>query len=136
MTTHTWYLRTRNMRSFKQLVPTGDGIKLIRALPDTVKSPQLTADWKNLLALVAKGVLPMWEFMGDIENMVKELVRVFGGVSEEKGSYDAYLIPEGVKEYSYTKDGKEVRGSPVSVETGISAGETNIPETVKYPVAS
>jgi len=166
-------------RKKKQLVPTGDGIKLIRALPDVVKSPQLTADWENKLALVAKGESPMQEFMEGIEGMVKELVREYGGVSEEKGlfgdgayevlgkcpkcggdvakgkhgaycrnkcgmnvsramgaalsdsqvknlldgkktllkglngkkgSYDAYLIPEGVKEYSYTKDGKEVQG--------------------------
>ncbi len=166
-------------REKKRLVPTEDGIKLIRALPNTVKSPQLTADWENSLALVAKGELPMQEFMDGIENMVKELVQEFGSISEEKGlfgdgacevlgkcpkcggdvakgkygaycknkcgmnvlramgaalsdsqvkslldgkktlvkglngkkgSYDAYLIPEGVKEYSYTKDGKEVKG--------------------------
>lgn len=29
----------------------------------------------------------------------------------KKGSYDAYLIPEGIEDYSYTKDGKEVKGS-------------------------
>ncbi|MEY8393086.1 DNA topoisomerase 3 [Lachnospiraceae bacterium 45-W7] len=166
-------------RKKKQLVPTEEGIKLIGVLPDAVKSPQLTADWENALALVAKGELPMQEFMGDIEKMVKGFVREFGGVSEEKGlfgdgvyevlgkcpkcggdvvkgkygaycrnkcgmnvgrvmgaaltdsqvkslldgkktlvkglngkkgSYDAYLIPEGVKEYSYTKDGKEIQG--------------------------
>lgn len=32
------------------------------------------------------------------------------GLNGKKGSYDAYLIPEGVKEYSHMKDGKEVRG--------------------------
>ena len=166
-------------RKKKQLVPTEDGIKLIRALPDMVKSPQLTADWENALALVAKGELPMREFMDGIEGMVKDLVSEYGGISDEKGlfgdgayevlgkcpkcggdvakgkygaycrnkcgmnvaramgtalsdsqvkslldgkktfvkglngkkgSYDAYLIPEGVKEYSYTKDGKKVQG--------------------------
>ena len=166
-------------RKKKHLVPTEDGIKLIGVLPDAVKSPQLTADWENALALVAKGELSMQEFMSGIENMVKGFVRAFGGVSEEKGlfgdgayevlgkcpkcggdvvkgkygaycrnkcgmnvgrvmgaaltdsqvkslldgkktlvkglngkkgSYDAYLIPEGVTEYSYTKDGKEIQG--------------------------
>ena len=28
----------------------------------------------------------------------------------KKGSYDAYLIPESVEEFSYTKDGKEIKG--------------------------
>ena len=26
------------------------------------------------------------------------------------GSYDAYLIPESIEEFSYTKDGKEIKG--------------------------
>lgn len=79
--------------------------------------------------LVAKGELPMQEFMGGIENMVKELVREYGGVSEEKGlngkkgSYDAYLIPEGVKEYSYTKDGKGVQGFQYQLELEFPQGK-------------
>ena len=38
----------------------------------------------------------------------KTLVR---GLKGKKGSYDAYLIPEGIEDYSYIKDGKEIRGS-------------------------
>ncbi len=33
------------------------------------------------------------------------------GLKGKKGSYDAYLIPEGIEDYSYTKDGKEIKGS-------------------------
>ena len=32
------------------------------------------------------------------------------GLRGKKGSYDAYLIPEGIEDYSYTKDGKEIKG--------------------------
>ena len=32
------------------------------------------------------------------------------GLKGKKGSYDACLIPEGVEDYSYTKDGKEIKG--------------------------
>ena len=32
------------------------------------------------------------------------------GLKGKKGSYDAYLIPESVQEFSYTKDGKEIIG--------------------------
>ena len=32
------------------------------------------------------------------------------GLKGKKGSYDAYLIPESVQEFSYTKDGKEIKG--------------------------
>ena len=167
-------------REKKQMIPTEDGVKLITILPDVVKSPKLTADWENALALVSKGEYSMQEFMGGIEDMVKELVQTYNSISDEqksmfgggaqeslgkcpkcggdvvkgkfgaycknkcgmnvsramgaaltdsqiksmlegkktfvkglkgkKGSYDAYLIPEGVEEYSYTRDGKETRG--------------------------
>ncbi len=163
-----------------RLIPTEDGVKLITVLPDVVKSPKLTADWENTLTLVAKGEYSMQEFMGGIEDMVKELVQTYHSVSDEqkamfgsstqealgkcpkcggdvvkgkfgaycknkcgmnvsramgtaltdsqiksmlagkkifvkglrgkKGSYDAYLIPEGIEDYSYTKDGKEIKG--------------------------
>ena len=32
------------------------------------------------------------------------------GLKGKKGSYDACLIPEGVEDYSYTRDGKEIKG--------------------------
>ncbi len=38
----------------------------------------------------------------------KTLVKDLKG---KKGSYDTYLIPEGIEDYSYTRDGKEIRGS-------------------------
>ena len=170
-------------REKKQMIPTEDGVKLITVLPDAVKSPKLTADWENALTLVAKGEYSMQEFMGGIEDMVRDLVHTYHSVSDEqksmfggsgnsqevfgkcpkcggdvvkgkfgaycknkcgmnvsramgavlsdsqiksllegkktlvkglkgkKGSYDAYLIPEGIEDYSYTKDGKEIKGS-------------------------
>ncbi len=167
-------------REKKQIIPTEDGMKLITVLPDVVKSPKLTADWENALTLVAKGELPMEDFMADIENMVSELIHTYHEVSDEqkkmfaqeqktlgtcpncggqviKGKfgayckdkcgmnvsrvmgaaltdaqvkdmlagekillkglkskagkpYDAYLIPEGVEDYSYIKAGKEIKG--------------------------
>ncbi len=167
-------------REKKQIIPTEDGLKLITVLPDVVKSPKLTADWENALTLVAKGELPMEDFMADIENMVSELIHACHEVSDEqkkmfaqeqaalgvcpncggqvvKGKfgaycvkkcgmnvsrvmgaaltdaqvkdmlagkkillkglkskagkpYDAYLIPEGVEDYSYIKAGKEIKG--------------------------
>lgn len=71
-------------REKKQIIPTEDGLKLITVLPDVVKSPKLTADWENALTLVAKGELPMEDFMADIESMVSELIRTYHEVSEEQ----------------------------------------------------
>ena len=71
-------------REKKQMIPTEDGVKLITVLPDVVKSPKLTADWENALTLVAKGELPMEDFMADIENMVSELIHTYHEVSDEQ----------------------------------------------------
>lgn len=38
------------------------------------------------------------------------------GLKRKKGTYDAYLIPEGIEDYSYTKDGKEIKGSQYKVK--------------------
>ena len=38
------------------------------------------------------------------------------GLKGKNGSYDAYLIPEGVEDYSYTKDEKEIKGSQYKVK--------------------
>jgi len=177
-------------REKKQIIPTEDGLKLITVLPDVVKSPKLTADWENALTLVAKGELPMEDFMADIENMVSELIHTYHEVSDEqkkmfaqeqaalgvcpncggqvvKGKfgaycvkkcgmnvsrvmgaaltdaqvkdmlagkkillkglkskagkpYDAYLIPEGVEDYSYIKAGKEIKGLQYKVRLEFS----------------
>lgn len=71
-------------REKKQIIPTEDGLKLITVLPDVVKSPKLTADWENALTLVAKGELPMEDFMADIESMVSELICTYHEVSDEQ----------------------------------------------------
>ena len=73
-------------REKKQMLPTEDGMKLITVLPDVVKSPKLTADWENALTLVAKGEYSMQEFMGGIEDMVRDLVQTYHSVSEEQKS--------------------------------------------------
>ena len=48
-----------------------------------VKSPKLTADWENALTLVAKGEYSMQEFMGGIEDMVRDLVQTY----QDGGAY-------------------------------------------------
>ena len=68
-------------REKKQMIPTEDGMKLITILSDSqVKS-----------------------LLGGKKILVK-------GLKGKKGSYDAYLIPESIEEFFYTKDGKEIKG--------------------------
>ena len=42
-----------------------------------------------------------------IKSMLEGKKTFVKGLKGKKGSYDAYLIPEGIEDYSYTKDGKE-----------------------------
>jgi len=62
------------IRKGKQLIPTPDGEKLISILPDTLKSPALTAEWENALTLIAKGDADAENFMRGIEDMARSLV--------------------------------------------------------------
>ena len=38
----------------------------------------------------------------------------------KKGSYDAYLIQEGIEDYNYTKDGRKIKGSQYKVKLEFS----------------
>ena len=48
------------------------------------------------------------------DSQVKSLLQgkkiLVKGLKGKKGSYDAYLIPESIEDFSYTKDGKEING--------------------------
>ena len=48
------------------------------------------------------------------DSQVKSLLQgkkiLVKGLKGKKGSYDAYLIPQNIEEFSYTKDGKKIKG--------------------------
>ena len=71
-------------RKGKQLLPTKDGINLVCVLPDTLTSPQLTAEWENNLTQIAKGKADPAVFMEGIENMARELVKTYPFLSDDK----------------------------------------------------
>ena len=50
-----------------------------------------------------------------VKSMLEGKKTLVKGLKGKKGSYDAYLIPEGIEDYSYTKDGKEVKGTQYKV---------------------
>ena len=71
-------------RKGKQLLPTKDGINLVCVLPDTLTSPQLTAEWENNLTQIAKGKAAPAAFMEGIEDMARELVKTYPFLSDDK----------------------------------------------------
>ena len=71
-------------RKGKQLLPTKDGINLVCVLPDTLTSPQLTAEWENNLTQIAKGKADPAAFMEGIEDMARKLVKTYPFLSDDK----------------------------------------------------
>ena len=71
-------------RKGKQLIPTKNGNNLVCVLPDTLTSPQLTAEWENALAQIARGAAEPEDFMRGIEEMARELVKAYPFLSENQ----------------------------------------------------
>ena len=70
-------------RKGKSLIPTKDGINLVTVLPDSLKSPVLTAEWEQQLTAIARGEADPDTFTDGICDMVRELVKKYTGISEE-----------------------------------------------------
>jgi DNA topoisomerase-3 len=62
-------------RKKKQLLPAEKGVNLIAILPDSVKSPKLTAEWEHMLGRIERGELDDKVFMTDIAAMTLSLVK-------------------------------------------------------------
>jgi DNA topoisomerase-3 len=61
-------------REKKNLIPTQKGIDTISILPDSLKSPQMTAEWEEKLTRMARGELGAETFMADIAAFTRKLV--------------------------------------------------------------
>ena len=71
-------------RKGKKLIPTKDGYNLVAILPESLTSPQLTAEWETRLTGIAKGSDSPADFMRGIEEMTAGLVKTYSAISEDK----------------------------------------------------
>lgn len=55
-----------------------------------------------------------------IKSMLEGKKTFVKGLNGKKGSYDAYLIQEGIEDYNYTKDGRKIKGSQYKVKLEFS----------------
>lgn len=62
-------------RRKKQLTPTEKGVNLITVLPETIKSPRLTAEWEEQLMRVQRGEADSGTFMVGIAELTGGLVK-------------------------------------------------------------
>ena len=65
------------IREKKQLIPTDNGINLIKILPNTVTSAKITASWEMALQNIEKGKAEETVFMQQIEELTKKLVEEY-----------------------------------------------------------
>lgn len=62
-------------RQGKELVPTSKGTQLIKLVAPALKTPELTAQWEQRLTNIARGKGSKTDFMADIRQNAKELVK-------------------------------------------------------------
>jgi DNA topoisomerase-3 len=65
-----------------QIHATKRGCGLIAAVPDEVKSPQMTADWESRFHAIEKGEADSGEFLTEIEKYIREIMSKYGYVDE------------------------------------------------------
>ena len=70
-------------RKGRKLIPTKDGYNLVSVLPDTLVSPQLTAEWETRLTGIAKGAEEPADFMRGIEEMAVGIVKTYSHIPED-----------------------------------------------------
>ena len=69
-------------RKEKLLLPTVIGVNLIKVLPDSVKSPMLTAEWENELKRVERGEMPARDFITAIAGFAEGLVKTYNTATD------------------------------------------------------
>lgn len=58
----------------KYLVPTKQGMSVIKVLPSDLYSPKITADWENQIADIVDGKLSEKDFMDNFERFIREKI--------------------------------------------------------------
>lgn len=72
-------------RKGKNLIPTEKAYRLVEAVPEKVKSAQLTAEWEQKLEWIYKGDLQAEVFLSEIESFVEGLISAYQSKVDEKG---------------------------------------------------
>ncbi|MDR1704314.1 MAG: DNA topoisomerase III [Clostridiales bacterium] len=82
-------------RKGKQILPTEKGVSLIKVLPESVKSPYLTAEWENHLKRLERNELTAADIMADIVKYVDDTVKTYTSVPDEYNAMFPSTRPAG-----------------------------------------
>ena len=64
-------------RKGRSLIPTKDGMELVKVLPEAVTSPAMTAEWENALLQIERGNASGEDFLKGIENFTINIVNEY-----------------------------------------------------------
>ena len=70
-------------RKGKSMIPTEKGKNLIKVLPEILASPLMTADWEDKLVKISKGELGESEFLSELSESIRSLVKENTSVSDD-----------------------------------------------------
>ncbi|MDD3228314.1 MAG: DNA topoisomerase 3 [Oscillospiraceae bacterium] len=73
----TGFVERKKAKKTVNLMPARTGVSLITVLPEQLQSPLLTAEWEYRLKQVERGELSSQDFMGEITDMLTELVKTY-----------------------------------------------------------
>jgi len=73
----TGFAERKGDKKIKHFIPTHKGISLITVIPEVIKSPELTAQWEEKLKRIENGKLSSNDFLTEIVNMTKNLVKTY-----------------------------------------------------------
>lgn len=104
------------IRKKKQILPTEKGTLLIGIVPESLKSAKTTAEWETVLQHIERGssVMNADEFIRNIEEQTRSLIRQYGGTSAEKENNPFYQQKEREEIGICPKCGKPVVELPKS----------------------
>lgn len=71
-------------RKGKQILPSTEGKKLVKVMPEYLKSAVMTAEWENQLLMMEKGQITDTQFMGEITSLVRKILEVCREILEEE----------------------------------------------------
>lgn len=73
----TGFVERKKAKKTVNLMPARTGVSLITVLPEQLQSPLLTAEWEYRLKQVESGEQSPEDFMGEITDMLTELVKTY-----------------------------------------------------------
>ena len=66
------------------MIATDAGKQLVSAMPEYLKSPQMTADWENRLLQIERGQYDSRSFMDGITQLIRKMLQECGQIDEKE----------------------------------------------------